>query len=137
MPLNFQKFFNLARLTDLRPAIALNTVYFLLAVFGLMAIAGIVLKLIQKNKKFDAFAKRLLEKYFVMLTTMGSLGILLTWFRYERAYILSARFLLLVWFAGLVVWLVFVLKYQFKTIPQARADLQKTQEFKKYLPKRK
>ena len=68
---------------------------------------------------------------------MGLIGEVIVWFRYERVYVLSARFWLLVWLIGLVVWLAFILKYQLKVIPQARAKLQKTQDFNKYLPKKK
>ena len=137
MPLDIAKFFNLPRLLDLRPAIALNTVYFLLAVFAVLIIIATIIKIIKKTNKGDGFRQKLLEKYSVALFWLGVFGLILTWFRYERVNILSARFWLLVWFVGLIVWLAFVLKYQFKTVPAARQQLQKTQEFKKYLPKKK
>lgn len=137
MPLNLVSFFKLERFFHLQPAISLTTVYFLLEVFGVLFLLAILIKIIQITSKQDSFFKNLLQKYFVMLSTMSVIGFILVWFRYERAYFLSARFWLLVWFIGLVIWLYFILKYQIKTIPQARQQLQKTKEFNKYLPKKK
>ncbi len=137
MPFNLASFLKLERFLDLRPAISLTSVYFLLEVFGALVVLAILIRIIQKVSQKDSFYKSLLQKYFVMFLTMGLAGLFLVWFRYERAYFLSARFWLLVWLIGLVVWLVFVLKYQFKVVPQAREKLQKTKEFNKYLPKKK
>lgn len=137
MPLDFTSFFKLERFFNLRPAIQLNTVYFLLAVFGLALLVAVILKIIQKTTHGDSFRKNLLQKYFTVFLTMGLIGEVLVWFRYERVYFLSARFWLVVWLIALITWLAWVLKYQLKTIPQSRANLQKTQEFNKYLPKKK
>ena len=137
LPLDFTNFFKLERFLNLRPAIQLNTVYFLLVVFGAVLVAAIIFKIIQKVTSGDSFYKSLLQKYFVVFLTLGLIGLALTWFRYERVYVLSARFWLLVWLIGLVVWLAFVLKYQLKTVPRARTKLQKSKEFNKYLPKKK
>ncbi|MDO8669626.1 MAG: hypothetical protein Q7K65_05010 [Candidatus Buchananbacteria bacterium] len=139
MPFNFDfsRFFNSSRFFDFQPAISLDTVYFLLELFGVLLILAAVVKAIQKFSQRDSFYKTLLQKYFIMLTTMSVIGFFLTWFRYERAYLLSARFWLLVWLIGTVVWLAFILKYQIKVMPQAREKLQKTREFNKYLPKKK
>ncbi|PJE58079.1 MAG: hypothetical protein COU81_02660 [Candidatus Portnoybacteria bacterium CG10_big_fil_rev_8_21_14_0_10_36_7] len=137
MPFNITSYFKLERFLSLQPAIALSTIYFLVAIFGGLLIMALIIKLTKKITHQDSFFKKLLQKYFVMLMTMSLLGLMLTWFRYERVYILSARFLLLVWFLGMAVWLVYILKYQFKVMPQERIKLQKTQEFNKYLPKRK
>lgn len=137
MPLNLVSYFKLERFLSLQPAISVTTVYFLLVIFAALLLAALVLKVLHHRTKKDCFHKTLLEKYMVMLMTMSMIGLFLTWFRYERAYLLSARFLLLIWFIGFMVWLFFIVKYQFKIMPQERAKLQKTQEFNKYLPKRK
>ncbi|NCN07744.1 protein BatD [Candidatus Falkowbacteria bacterium] len=137
MPLNFVKFFTPERFFHLQPAVSLNTVYFLLVVFGILLGLAIGVKIAKKKTQKDTFYKILLQKYFVMLMTTSVIGLFLVWFRYERAFFLSARFWLLVWFIGFVAWLVVILKYQFKVIPEAREKLQKTQEFNKYLPKKK
>jgi len=137
MPLNVAKFFDPSRLFHLQPAIALSTIYFLLVAFGILVIASIVVKFLKKNGNGDNFLKNLYEKYFSVFLTMGIIGLVLTWFRYERVYVFSARFWLLLWFIGLVSWLTIIFRYQFKTIPQLREKKQKTREFNKYLPKKK
>lgn len=137
MPFDLTNFFKLERFFSLQPAIALATVYFLLKIFGALLVLALIIKIISKITKGDSFSKQLWHKYFVFLLTMSLSGLFLVWFRYERAYFLSARFWLLVWLIGFIVWLFYILKYQFKVMPQARAQLQKTQEFNKYLPKRK
>ena len=137
MPLNLFRFVDLKRLFHLQPSIAMTTIYFLLVIFGAMLITAIIVKIWQKKNSGDGFAKKLLQKYSVMLTTLGIIGMVLVWFRYERVHVLSARFWLLIWFIGLVTWLVFIFKYQIKVIPKSRLELQKTKEFNKYLPKKK
>lgn len=137
MPLNIADFFDPQRLFAFQPAISITTVYFLLIVFGAMVVAASIVKLLQILSKGDAFSKRLLQRYFVMSMTMGLLGILLTWFRYERANLLSMRLWLLIWFIITVAWFIYILVYQIKIIPKSREALQKTRDFNKYLPKRK
>ena len=137
MPLNIASYFKLERFLSLQPAISINTVYFLMIFFSALLIVAIVIKVIVKKTTKDCFYKTLSQKYFVLLLTMSLIGIFLTWFRYERVYLLSARFLLLIWFVTFITWLVYILKYQIKVVPQERIKLQKTREFNKYLPKHK
>ncbi len=137
MPLNIASYFKLERFLSLQPAISTNTVYFLMIFFSALLIMAIIIKVITIKTTKDCFYKTLSQKYFVLLLTMSLIGIFLTWFRYERVYLLSARFLLLVWFVTFIAWLVYILKYQIKVVPQEREKLQKTIEFNKYLPKRK
>lgn len=137
MPLNLIKFFSPERFFHLQPAIAMSTVYFLCGFFGVLLVLAIGLKITMRISHRDCFYHTLLQKYFVMLITMSSLGFFLTWFRYERAYFISARFWLFVWLVAIIYWLIVILKYQFKVIPEARKKLQKTKEFNKYLPKKK
>ena len=61
------------------------------------------------------------------------IGLLLTFFNYEMVPFLSARFWLLLWAAGMVVWLAFIIGLVVK-IPQRKVLLEKEKEFKKYVP---
>ena len=137
MPINIAKFFDLGRLFDLRPTIDLKTVYFLLAVFGILVMAAAAVKLWQKSQKRENFIGKLFDKYFTLLLTMGLLGWLLVLFRYDNAYLLGARFWLLIWLLTLIIWLAFILKYQLKIVPPARKRLEQKKMFEKYLPKKK
>ena len=50
MPLNFVKFFTPSYFLDLRPVIDPGTLKFLMIGFGIMAVAGVVLKIIVQVK---------------------------------------------------------------------------------------
>lgn len=136
MPLNLFKFFTPAYLFENQPGIALSTVYFLLAVFGLLLIAAITAKILA-GKQTENFSKKLLSKYAWLLAVSGLVGYLLIWFRYERVIILSYRFWLPVWLLTVAFWLYNLLRYQLKTVPAAKKRLDQQQVFNKYLPKKK
>jgi len=65
--------------------------------------------------------------------TNAIIGLLLTFFNYEMVPFLSARFWLLLWGVGMLVWLFFIYKIIIK-IPQKKTLLEKEREFKKYIP---
>ncbi|HLD28585.1 MAG TPA: hypothetical protein VJB67_03140 [Patescibacteria group bacterium] len=137
LPLNLINFFRPSRLFSLRPAIDINTIYFLLAIFAIMVIIAILIKFFQKLKKPERLIGDLYGKYFSFLLIFGLLGVLMIWFRYERVYILSARFWLLVWGISALIYLYFILRYQFKIIPRAKKNLEQKKLFNKYLPKKR
>ena len=70
---------------------------------------------------------------FTFFWTNAMIGLLLTFFNYEMVPFLSARFWLLLWAAGMVVWLAFIIGLVVK-IPQRKVLLEKEKEFKKYVP---
>ena len=137
MPLDLIKFFNLSYLFDLRPSIYASTVYFLLAVFGALIVLSLLMKIIERKKKSQQFLKKLFQKYFSFFLTMGLVGLVLLWFRYENAAVLSARFWLLVWALAFFLWLINIFKYQLKIVPPAREKSEQKKIFQKYLPKKK
>jgi len=137
MPLNLITFFNPDRLFHLRPSVDEGTIYFLLIFFGVLIIAAIIVKIIQSVKKQEQFLDKLYSKYFYWLLVMGLVGEVLVWFRAERVHILSARFWLAIWLVGLLVWLYFILRYQFKVVPKAKEQLDQRQTFNQYLPRTK
>lgn len=68
---------------------------------------------------------------------MGMIVLLLVFFSYEEISLLGARFWYLFWFIGMIVWLVFILRYAFVTIPGERVK-QNTKDARSiYLPKSK
>lgn len=137
MPLNFVDFFSPSRFFSLRPAIDIRTVYFLLIFFGLLIAIGIVLGVLKSSKKISRLQSSVFGRYANMFLTLGIVGEVLVWFRYERVSILSARFWLFIWFVGLIVWLVFILKFQLKKVPEIMEKSKQRREFEKYLPKKK
>ena len=134
MPLNIIKFFKPSYLFEMQPSINISTVYFLLVIFGALVLIGILIKIVHLAKKRENFASRLLNMYFALFLTMGLVGGILVWFRYERAYFLAGRFMLLVWLICFLGWLVFILRYQYKVVPKAKKQMEEKQMFNKYLP---
>lgn len=109
----------------------------MITLFVIFCVAGIVIKVVQKIKKMESFEGKLLHKYFSCFLVMGLVGLLLTWLRYETAYILASRVWLLIWLIVLLIWLVMIVKYQYKVVPLAKKQLEEKKIFSKYLPKKK
>ncbi|MEI6288589.1 MAG: hypothetical protein WCP18_03365 [bacterium] len=137
MPFNLIKFFTPSYFFDMQPSIEPKTAYFLLGVFGIMAIAGIGIMIAKKVKKYEAHFAFLLQKYATCLLTMGLIGLIMVWLRFEQAFFLSSRFMLVIWLLAFAWWLAMIIKYQYKALPKIKEQIAKHQEFRKYLPKRK
>lgn len=137
MNFNLIKFFKTDYLFDLRPAVHFETIRTLLFFFGLLLIIALILKFYQLVKPGNKFVHRLMSKYFSWLVVSGLSGLLLVWWRYEQIYFLAARFWLIIWPAGFLVWLFFILKFQWRVVPKIKRNQQKKQTFEKYLPKKK
>ena len=90
------KFLTPHYLFELRPALSDWGLKAMLILFVVFCVAGLVIKIVQKVKKIDHIEGKLLHKYFSCFTTMGIIGLVLTWIRYETVNIFSARFFLLI-----------------------------------------
>lgn len=131
------RFFSPQYYFDLSPSVSGTALKVMLVIFACMVIAGIVVKVYEKLKTLHPAEEKLLGKYFSMLVVMGFVGILIAWFRYEGAYFLSMRFWLLVWLVGIIIWLMNILQFQLKVVPEAKKQTEQKKIFTKYLPKRK
>ncbi|MFA6422723.1 MAG: hypothetical protein WCV92_04990 [Candidatus Buchananbacteria bacterium] len=131
------RFFSFQYYFDATTFISVTTLRVMLAIFVVMVVAGLGIKVYEKVKKLSPIMCKLIDKYFAMLVVMGFLGILLSWFRYEGAYFVSARFWTVVWVIGIIVWLADILRYQFVVVPLAKKQAEQKKNFTKYLPKRK
>jgi len=118
---------------SLRPgAFVSGSLRMVLGFIGLLIILTIAASVVKRR-----WAKSLYANFwsglFTFFWTNALIGLLLTFFNYEMVPFLSARFWLLVWAAGLIVWLAFIVRLVVK-IPQKKALLEKEKEFKKYIP---
>lgn len=105
--------------------IILGFIFFLI----ILAIAGgIIKKRLPKSLYFSFWSK--LRVFFI---SNAAIGLLLMFFNYEMAPFLSSRFWLLIWGAGMLVWIFFIYKTAAK-IPGEKARVEKEKEFKKYIP---
>lgn len=110
--------------------------YLFLTIFFAALIIGSIVSAILKIK-----ANRLLKKFYGncygLLLTMGLIGLLLIFFRFEAVPYLASRLAILIWFLVFVLWLGNILIYRFVVYPKAiQANIAK-EKFEKYLPKKK
>lgn len=131
------KFFQPAYLFELRPFTSPSTIKMMMIFFALLVIIGIGVKIYQSTRQLEKFQTKLLEKLISFFIVLGVLGILLTWLRYERVQILSARFWLIAWLITLAIWLYPIIKYWTKVVPEAKKRHEEKKMFQKYLPKKK
>jgi hypothetical protein len=131
------KFFTPAYLFELRPYTYLSTIKFLAIFFAVLVVVAIGLKIFNKVKKLEKFQIKLIDKYYLLFLVSGLLGLLITWLKYERVHILSARFWLAAWLIMVIIWLGKIAYYQFKIVPQARQQMENKKAFQKYLPGKK
>ena len=106
----------------------------ILIFFVLMLAAGVVLAVLSNKEKFNQYARRLFAKIASLLGWMGMAAFILFFFRYEATPFLARRFWYAFWFIGLIVWIVYILRYWYKEAPQKRQAQAEKDRLKKYLP---
>lgn len=104
--------------------------------FLLLCVLGIVARIVSAQKE-DRFMRLLGNRIGTSLITMGFLGVCLYFFSFERIRLFGSRFWYLVWVIGLIVWVIYLVRYAKKTLPEMEAkDFNRT-ERRKYFPSRK
>lgn len=136
LPINIAKFVQPAYLTDLQPSVSTEAVVTLGVIFVALCVAGIAAA-VMARRPHEHTVQVLYGRYSWMLLTLGVLGLILLWFRYEGAYFMSARWWLVLWALGLIAWLIPILRYQRREIPRARQQRLARQQMQKYLPGRR
>lgn len=109
-------------------------------VFGFFVglfVIGIVSKIVAAHKTHDRYLRELGEHIGSLLLTMGLLGLLFYFFSFERIQLFGARFWYAVWLIGLIVWIVFLIRFGFKTIPVLRGKELTREQLRKYFPPRR
>lgn len=109
-------------------------VFFLL--FAIMMIVGAVVRITARHRVEDRHMLRTFGKIGKMFIVMGILGMVWFFFTFEGTYFLGARFWFLLWTAGLIAWIVAIVRYVRVTIPAEKAEKKNREEFNKYLPRR-
>jgi len=132
---NIKSFFKPAYLFNPYPGT--NFGYYLasVVVFGLLLVCGITLLVIalridKKNPK-----RKLFKKFSDLGFTIGIIGFILLFFRYENVAYLSSRFLLLLLLIIVLVWLSFIIFYILRRYPKERVKYQEYLRISKYLKK--
>ncbi len=88
--------------------------------------------LIKKQKRKSLY-NRIWRKLSSFSLTNFIISIFLLFFTYESLPFLSMRFWFMLWFLGMFVWMVFIIK-EVLNLPNIKAEMAKEQEYKKYIP---
>ncbi|MEA3449662.1 MAG: hypothetical protein U9Q85_01650 [Patescibacteria group bacterium] len=118
---------------ELRPGVLSPFVFRSLIVFLSLLLAGIlVFNLLKKQKSAGLY-----RKIWVSLGTfcLGNLiiGLFLLFFAFEQLPFLAMRAWFLLWFVGMFVWMLFIIKKMSK-IPDIKQEKAEKEEFQKYIP---
>ena len=98
---------------------------------GLIILAIIIRRL---AKKSDIFGKKAAHKFGNLAWTMGAIGIILYIFRQINILYLSAPFVILVWLAVLIIWLILVINYRYRIVPKRRHAIKTGSQKDEYIP---
>lgn len=104
----------------------------LIILFGLLLVFCILIKIV-RNLKF----KKLADRYFTSFLTIGILGFIYLFCRYEQLPWLGTRFFLLLILSVLFVWTVINLIWALRYIPKYKKEINISERYNKYLPKKK
>ncbi len=102
-----------------------------------MVLIGLILKMYGVKSGLEKYRKRAVQKAGSLLLTMGLAGLLFYLFTYERLPILSMRIWLVVWLAGVVLWIWSIYQFIKIEIPRVEALRQEREKLEKWLPKKK
>jgi len=131
------KFFTPSYLFDLRPAVSDLALIEMAVIFGGLILLAIALVINSRFKTYEKALTRTIELVVAWASTMGVMGLLLVFARYEQAYFISGRFWLLVWTLLALVWLGIIVRHYFRLVPKAHTQHLRYEEFHKYLPKKR
>ncbi|MFH1404668.1 MAG: hypothetical protein ABIH21_01050 [Patescibacteria group bacterium] len=107
---------------------------FFTILFALFIIAGIVCKSVAKQKRSQRYLRIKLRHLGALFTTMGILGLLLSFFGYERVRFFGARLWYPIWVIVSLVWVAYIVKVIKKDIPLLRKKEKERIEREKYMP---
>ena len=110
---------------------ALRAVIILAVIFGLFILAGIILQFL---KSPDALKRKGLKRFAALCFTMGGIGLVYTFFAWQGAVLLSARFWLLILGIVAIAWAAFIIRYLIVQAPEQRRQIEKRRQFEKYIP---
>lgn len=108
-------------------------VFFLLLIIGKVGLRMYAAKMKKQLTKAD---KKLYDLVQSLLLTMGLLGIAWTFFAYEGIPILSGRFWLVLWVAGVGVWAYAIFRYYTNEYTGYKEKIAERERLERYLPKK-
>lgn len=136
--MDFAKLFNLKYIFVSEPAPFHPLPNRMVLVLLIMLVLGLVVSWIVKRfKKNNLVLARAWSKFLNFFFTLALFGWFLYFCRQQGVYFLSRRFWFFLWLLGLLVWLVFILKYALFQASREKRVLDERKIFEKYLPRTK
>lgn len=133
MPIDIAHLFSGTYLFNTLPGPFLPWAFKVIAtIFAASIVLGLVFKKLAEKSSY-APARKFFSKMDHFLVTMGTLGLIYTFFRQQSIYILSMPLWLLLLLVGSLVWAGFIAKYYFTDKPVREEEIKKEAEKKKYL----
>jgi len=136
LPPVIKQFFTPSYLFNLNPGHQFAYLLPLSIIFGFFLVGGAILVFLARRLS-NVVYKKFLSRVYNLLFTIGFVGFLLIFFRYENIYFLSARFWLIVLFITGAIWAIIIFYYGIKKLPQEVQRYQEMLRKEKYLPKQK
>jgi len=117
------------------PAIKSGIADALYIVFNLSIVFAIISSLLSKKsgKNKNLPQKKMWQKITNFLFTFGIVGLLLILIRQSRAYFISMPFLFYLFIITMIVWLVFIIKWNFTKKKKMIREIKEKMEKEKYL----
>jgi len=115
------------------PVIKPGTFFIILIISLLFILMAILSKYFFSKKAKDKYQKVLYSKLINFLFTGGLLSLFFILFRKFRVPYFQIRFVLILWWGFLLIWLITIMQYYLNRVPQLRAEDEKRKEFEKYL----
>lgn len=104
------------------------------AVYILALICAVALGFLERKSEKGS-SLQLLQKCRRLVTTFGVVGLLLSFFAYERTPVLSMRFFTALLWALALVRAVVIFYWRVRTAPSIEKSIAERKEFEKYLPR--
>ena len=125
--------FSLSFWFKLRPGVLSTNVFYGIIVFLAILLAGIlVFNALKKSKTAGLYRKIWIKLGNFCLGNLV-IGLFLLFFAFEQLPFLAMRIWLLLWFIGMVVWMLFIIKVMSK-IPDIKKEHEEKKEYEKYIP---
>lgn len=106
----------------------------LIVIFALAIILGSASLFFLKKYQDNKLVKKVWSKFMSWGYSAGLIGLLLIFFRQQKAPYFGMRIIMALWLAVVAVWLFFILKFWLLEVPKIKKEQQRKEELRKYLP---
>lgn len=106
-------------------------------IFGGIIFLGIIFVILERTLfKKRYFWQKLSLKLTPLCYTIGTIGVILIFFRYQAIPFLSSRFLVYILILVTIIWIALITKYFIRNYPSEIKDYNIKNRIKRYLPKK-